>query len=132
MAAVPITLVGVSTDDSGQARNVTFVGMASITGLGVGGGPMPPGRPPGTIWPDPGPLPHPEHPIAPGGRPPGIWGGPIDPYPGHPLPEPPRPGDKPPDPVTPPVKWKAVWHPTDGWIVVGVIDPSVEHPVPST
>jgi hypothetical protein len=40
-----------------------------------------PGQPPG-IWPSPG---HPAHPIAPGGRPPGIWGG-APPYPDQGLP----------------------------------------------
>jgi hypothetical protein len=97
MPAVPITLVGISTDDTGQARSVTFVGMASITGLQVGGGPMPGGKPPvisgGPIdpYPDAG-LPMPQPP-----RPPVISGGPIDPYPdaGLPLPQPPNGGQPP-------------------------------------
>jgi hypothetical protein len=41
---------------------VTIRGRMYRTGLGVGGGPAPGG-------------PRPEHPIAPGGEPPGIWGG---------------------------------------------------------
>ena len=76
MAAVPITLVGMATDESGASHNITFVGMASLTGLSVGGGPARPplgfwgGRPP--EYPDiggPGPQPptgggeHPSHPI---------------------------------------------------------------------
>lgn len=55
MAAIPITIVGIETRDDGSSGNVTIVGMASITGLGVGGGP---------IIPPAGPPPHPEHPIA--------------------------------------------------------------------
>jgi len=57
--------------------------------LGIGGGPMPGG-------------PGPSHPIAPGGRPPGIWGGPplypdqglpgSQPHPSHPI----APGGRPP------------------------------------
>jgi hypothetical protein len=83
MAAVPITIVGIQTDDNGS-RNVTISGMASLTGLGVGGGPAEP--PPG-IWPSPG---HPAHPIAPGGPPPGVW-----PWPGRPA-HPIAPGGPPP------------------------------------
>lgn len=72
MAAVPITINGIQTDENGS-RNVTIVGMASLTGVGVGGGPILGGEPP-SIWPSPG---HPAHPIAP---PVGIW-----PSPGHPA-----------------------------------------------
>jgi hypothetical protein len=46
------------------------------------------GPPPG-IWPSPG---HPAHPIAPGGPPPGYWGGIAPPYPSHPI----APGGPPP------------------------------------
>jgi hypothetical protein len=91
----------------------TFQGVLFFSDLGVGGGPLPggprpdqglPGVPPG-YWggvapphPDqglPGSQPHPSHPIAPGGRPPGIWGGAppyVDigfpgsqPHPSHPI-----------------------------------------------
>lgn len=67
MAAVPITLVGIETKDDGSSGQVTIVGMASITGLGVGGGPIKPplgfwgGSPP--TYPDqglPGSQPHPD------------------------------------------------------------------------
>lgn len=117
MAAVPITINGVFCDKYG--RTITpcmIVGEATLTGLGVGGGPIVPPDKPGT------------------GDPPGIWGGPIDPYPGHPLPEPPGKPDQPPpiDPNTPPVHWKPVWTPTNGWVVVGIVDPSVDHVVPSS
>jgi hypothetical protein len=47
-----------------------------------------PGQPPG-IWPSPG---HPAHPIAPGGPPPGYWGGVAPPLPTHPI----APGGPPP------------------------------------
>lgn len=97
MAAVPITIVGIATSDTGATSNVTLVGMASITGLGVGGGPMPGGpggggSPPG-IW-GGGNVPMPSPPIAnvpgaPGYRPPG--GG--DAHPEHPIVLPP---DQPP------------------------------------
>lgn len=140
MAGVEVTISGVIWDKQLKAgRPVTIIGEAILTGLGVGGGPiMPPeggggsgpvdpgyGKPmpPDMIWggrPGPGPG---------GGwvpKPPGIWGGPIDPYPGHPLPEPPG---KPEEPIQPPIDWKVVWHPTEGWLVVGI--PNVLHPTPS-
>lgn len=61
MSAVPVTLVGVMTAEGGSSFNCTFNGIASISGLGVGGGPV---IPPSDA--------HPEHPIAPGGPPPHI------------------------------------------------------------
>lgn len=141
MAGVQVTIDGVIWDKHLKAgRPVTIIGEAILTGLGVGGGPiMPPeggggGGAPDHIW-GGGNVPMPTPPIANvpgapgypgGGKPPGIWGGPIDPYPGHPLPEPPG---KPEEPVQPPIEWKAVWHPTAGWVVVGI--PTIEHPVPS-
>jgi hypothetical protein len=73
MAAVPVTIVGIITTEAGST-NATMVGMASLTGLGIGGGPIfPPDQPPG----------RPEHPIAP--VPPGRPEHPIAPVPpGHP------------------------------------------------
>lgn len=108
MPAVEVTISGVLYDKYNRTQqNVVLIGEAVLSGLHVGGGPMPPGdKPPG--------------------KPPGIWGGPIDPYPGHPLPDPPG---KPPEPVQPPIDWKVVWHPTEGWVVVGV--PQFPHPNPS-
>jgi hypothetical protein len=99
MAAIPITIVGIETRDDGSSGNVTIIGMASITGVGVGGGPIipPPSQPPSGA--------HPEHPIwgPPGinfpdkpGYPPTVGGGPILPTP--PLPPEvtqPQPGDPP-------------------------------------
>lgn len=121
MAAVPITMVGVSTDDTGQTKSVTFIGMASITGLGIGGGPIIPPKPPDSgahpehpiYWP-PGTQPHPEHPIV---LPPIYPGGPpidIGAHPEHPIVLPP-----PPD-TTPPPPGMAVKPPPDtgGWAYV--------------
>lgn len=121
MAAVPVTLVGVMTADGGSSFNCVFNGVASLSGLGVGGGPMPPGSdahpehpiagPPPQIWPSPGhpahPIvppggyPHPEHPIV---LPPVEPGGPpidVGAHPEHPivLPPPPEP-TQPPETVT--------------------------------
>lgn len=111
MAAVPVTLVGVMTAEGGSTFNCTFNGIASLSGLSVGGGPIiPPSDahpehpihyPPG-IWGPGDPRPQPPivlPPYEPGGPPVGIW-----PSPGHPahpivLPEPPpvsEGGDKPP------------------------------------
>lgn len=74
MAAVDITISGMLYDKLNRTtQNVVLIGEATLTGLSVGGGPIyPPGpiKPPGgggeppTIWPGPGPLPHPEHPIV--------------------------------------------------------------------
>lgn len=75
MAAVEVTISGVLYDKLNRTtQNVVLIGEATLTGLGIGGGPIMPGpiKPPGQIWPDPGPLPHPEHPIAPGGPPPHV------------------------------------------------------------
>lgn len=83
MASVPVTLDGVLYDLYARTtQRVIFIGDASLSGLGVGGGPIIP--PPGDVKP-------------PEDKPPGIWGGPIDPYPGHPLPEPPKPPTGTPD-----------------------------------
>jgi hypothetical protein len=74
--------------------------LALITPLGSGGVPDQglPGQPPG-IWPSPG---HPSHPIAPGGQPPGYWGGVAPPYPDQGLPgRPPYPSQGPGFPTAP-------------------------------
>lgn len=81
-----------------------------------------PGNQPG-IWPGPGPLPYPEHPIAPGGPPPGIWGGAPVPVPTPPIHIPP--------PVDPPNvadggRW--VWHPVYGWVWYPVGGGGKPHP----
>lgn len=72
MAAVPITIqcLVYPRNKTVQPFPATIVGLASITGLEVGGGPIQPPpdipvEPPLTIWPNPpeGTAPHPEHPI---------------------------------------------------------------------
>lgn len=127
MAAVPVTIIGTLTDNDGT-KNVTLAGLASLTGLEVGGGPIMPGggEGPPSIWPSPG---HPEHPIY---LPPTIWPDPPNPdrpHPEHPIVIPP-----PPDiPSAPPLQVKVVWipppHPHSGWAVVLV--PTGAHPTPS-
>jgi hypothetical protein len=92
MAAVEVTISGVLYDKYNRTtQQVVLVGEGSLTGLGVGGGPMPPGQgcgglPPGFYPGDPPDRPRPTPPIAgwpsvpgftpggPGG--PGIPGGP--------------------------------------------------------
>ena len=117
MAAVEVTISGVLYDKlSRSTRPVVLIGEASLTGLEIGGGPMPPGQGGG------------------GGSPPGIWGGGNVPMPNPPIANVPgapgyQPPDRPPEPIDPPVEWKAVWHPTEGWVVVGI--PQFPHPSPS-
>lgn len=110
MAAVEVTISGVLYDKHARTtRPVVIIGEASLTGPGVGGGPI--------IPPDPGQP----------GDPPGIWG-PGDPRPQPPIELPPggggRPGDiVPPMPGQPPQQpdqpkppengW--AWHPAYGW-----------------
>lgn len=146
MAAVEITISGVLYDKYNRTQqNVVLIGEASLTGLGVGGGPIPPGPGgPVHIWgpTDPRPTPPIYWPGFPGGgggaQPPGgdhIWG-PTDPrptppiyWPGFPgggggggqlppgveLPPPPNPGD-PTTPVPPPAG-------SSGWPVQGMVPP---------
>jgi hypothetical protein len=137
MAAVEITISGTLYDKLNRTtQQVVLIGDASLTGLVVGGGPMPGGPGPG------GGGAHPEHPIyyppmpshpiynpggPPGSSPPGYWGGGMGP---GVKPQPPF-EPKPPDPVEPPVEWKAVWHPTEGWVVVGIVKPEGPTPTPS-
>ena len=104
MAAIPVTISNAVVDQA----NSTITGDLSITGLSVGGGPMPggPGGPPGA----------PTFPIW---GPPGIDLPPIPGYPpvaGHPLPPVPTP---PPDATKPPA-FLPIWHPDYGWIVIPV------------
>lgn len=115
MAAVEVTISGVLFDKLARtSRPVVLIGEATLTGLGVGGGPMPPGegggQPPG-IWGPGDPFPTPPIANVPGvpgyrppGSPPGIWPGPGPlPHPEHPIVLPPE--QVPPDqqpPETPP------------------------------
>jgi hypothetical protein len=107
MPSVPITIVGTWTNADGTSVGGTLEGSASITGLGVGGGPiLPPEKPPGIwgppdmppgIWPPPGGRP-PQPPLGiwgPPDMPPGIW-----PPPGQ---RPPSGGGQPPGQPTFPI-----------------------------
>src|SRR5215472_12419429 len=92
MAAVEVTITGMLYDKTARTtQNVVLVGEASLTGLEVGGGPMPggPGRPPLGIWGGGGvPMPTPPIHLGPGGEPlpPQVGGGPIYPgMPAHPI-----------------------------------------------
>lgn len=131
MAAVPITIVGTLTSkatkegDVSATEQVVIMGIASLTGLEVGGGPMP-GGPPPEIWPSPG---RPTHPIwgppgfnPPGpGMPPGIWRGGNVPYPEHPIviPGPPPPFPEPPEAAKPPPPEGGWGYDEDlGWVYV--------------
>lgn len=94
MAGVPITFHGTMYPKNKTDKPYAFtaVGIADITGLEVGGGPI---LPPGTELP---PEEQPKPPLV-------IWGGPFDPpHPAHPivLPDPITPPDQPPSPPVPP------------------------------
>jgi hypothetical protein len=81
---------------------------------------LPPGtdKPPPGIWHE---IEMPTHPIAPGGKPPGTWGGvpPLQIW-GDPI-----------IPAKPPeiIDWHAGWSEETGWVIVGV--PNVPAPTPS-
>lgn len=112
MAGVEITISGMLYDKLNRTtQNVVLIGEATLTGLGVGGGPIiPPGGGGGE-----------------GGNPPGIWGGANEPFPTPPIylppqlppgvqpPTPPKPGD-PTTPVPPPAG-------AAGWPVQPVVPP---------
>ena len=139
MAEVPVTIVGIVAPmgkASGDAPYPAVItGKASITGLGVGGGPIePPAGPPG----------HPAHPIY---LPP-VISGPPGPWPTPPIYIPPEPGQPPVFPahpiVLPPIeipppdggeqdKWEvqAYWTPENGWGVAIVPGPGATVPTPS-
>jgi hypothetical protein len=123
MAAVPVTFDGMLYDLFNRTtQRVVFIGDVSLTGLSVGGGPLPGG--PGVPIVPPGPGGMPIHPIwgppgfnPPGpGMPPGIWGGPIIPDPPPPFPNPPPEGSKPP----PASGWGWAYDPDIGWYLVWV------------
>jgi hypothetical protein len=91
MSAVELTISGMLYDKLNRTtQNVVLIGEAFLTGLSVGGGPMPggPPGPPVTIWPNPpeGQAPIPSHPIALPGDP---W------WPTNPPPQIPPPGSPP-------------------------------------
>lgn len=141
MSAIEITITGVLYDKINRtSQPVVLIGEASLTGLGVGGGPIIP--PPF----DPN-APRPSHPIAKPGDP--WWG--QDLHPEHPIVIPPSPIDPPinlppggtpmPPAVGVPIPGWAVWVPTKGWTFVpatgaipkpptggGPSDPNAPHP----
>lgn len=96
MSAVEVTISGILYDRSARTQqSVVLIGEATLTGLGVGGGPIIPpvgGSPPGIWgptdprpgWGLPGGEPHPEHPWVPPSAP------------DKPTEPPPEGGDKPP------------------------------------
>lgn len=151
MAGVEVTITGMLYDKLNRtSQNVVLIGEATLTGVGIGGGPIvPPQQPPGGggglpippvdpgygiplppdfkppgIWPSPG---HPAHPIAPGGQPPGIWGGANEPFPTPPIYFPPQvpPDLQPPEPP-PPGTVTPVPPPGDqaGWPVQPITPPA--------
>lgn len=136
MAAVEVTITGLLYDKLARTtQNVVLIGEASLTGLGVGGGPIYP-KPPVGIWPNPpeGIAPHPEHPIAPGGPPPQVWPGPGPlPHPEHPIVLPDPPVDIPPGEPdgdgfikNPPPGGGWAYHAKYGWMY----DPGPQHGSP--
>ena len=140
MAAVEVTITGMLYDKINRTtQNVVLVGEASLTGLGIGGGPLPPGpgQPPGS-----GGVPvFPSHPIY---HPPGI-SGPPGPWPTPPIvipvppdtPNLPPPGSppvhiantQPVQPMTPPAA-VVIDYPGMGKVVVPQPTQSVQIPVP--
>lgn len=86
MAAVPVTIHAFvyPKNKSQEPFPATIVGFASITGLGVGGGPI---------------EPPPDIPVEP---PLVIWGGGNEPFPTPPIHIPPEPPAQPPTQVQPP------------------------------
>ena len=135
MAAVPITIVGTITSGD-KSEQCTITGLASLTGLTFGGGPIPAPPPvdPGYGVPEGG---RPTHPIAlPPGVPthpiyipPTIWPNPPEgtaPMPTPPIYIPP-PVELP--PTTPGLEVKVYWTPVTGWGVALI--PTGEHPTPS-
>jgi len=132
MAAIPITIIGQISTPNGGIEQATITGIAAITGLEVGGGPVtPPLTPAHPIAGPPEWGHHPAHPIA--GPP--EWGHtpahPIvipptppevdPPVPAHPIVLPPVPPEV---PVSPPggavpEGWGWHWHePGSEWLLV--------------
>lgn len=99
MAAVPVTLCAMvyPKNKTNAPYPATIVGLAWVTGLSVGGGPMPGG----------------------GGE--GIWGGSNEPFPTPPIhippekPVPPEVPSNPSEPKPPPADGGWGWHPDYGW-----------------
>jgi hypothetical protein len=132
--ATAVIIYGTIAVDGGPPRNAVVQGVADLPR--VSGGPPPyvdigpPPEQPG-IWPPPGGIHHPAHPIAPGGPPPtatppifyppeiwptpparpplGIWGPPSG------LPTPPIYLPTPPGPGQPPIAVPPIYYPPEVW-----------------
>lgn len=120
MAGVPVTIRGTMypKDKSVKPYPFTLLGVAEITGLQVGGGPILP----------PDEVPPVDPPLV-------IWGGPIDPYPdiGFPMPQPPFPPNNPPvNPEPPHEGWNfkpsTPSNPSSGWYYLYVPGPGDPQP----
>jgi len=102
MAAVPVTISGVLFDKTARTQQpVLIIGMASLTGLGVGGGPIIPDKP------------DEKPPLV-------IWGGGNEPFPTPPIVIPIPPDLQPPKPPgdaikPPPPEGGWGYHPDYGW-----------------
>lgn len=158
MASVEVTISGVLYDKTARTMQpVVLIGEASLTGVGVGGGPIiPPDQGPPGIWGPPGPWPGwPADPGIPGNtpeRPPGIWGGGNRPFPTPPIvippeqtppgmqpPTPPKPGDPttvvpgnwPVNPMQPPA-YMIMNYPGVGPVYVAPPAPPTSEPKPAT
>lgn len=103
MAAVPVTIAAMiyPKNKTDKPYPATVVGFAWVTGLSVGGGPMPGGGE---------------------GKPPGIWGGSNEPFPTPPIylppegtPNPPEIDFTPSEPKPPPAEGGWGWSPDYGW-----------------
>lgn len=145
MSSVEVTVTGVLYDKLARtAQQVVLIGEATLTGVGVGGGPIiPPSKPPVQPPVDPG-YGYPEKPVDPGYGypvggpprpahpiylPPGIWPNPpegIAPLPEHPIVIPPPEGSP---PSTPAFEVKVFWTPQTGWGVALI--PQFPVPTPS-
>jgi len=101
MAAIAVTLNGMLYDKTARtSQPVVFIGMASLTGLGVGGGPIEPAPP------------EEQPPLV-------IWGGGNEPFPTPPIVIPIPPDLQPPAPPEgikpPPPDGGWGYHPDYGW-----------------
>ena len=110
MAAIPVTINGLLFKADKSVEKVCIIGLQSITGLQIGGGPIIPETPPEVtppdlgFWEDPGGY----NPDAPGMP----WPPEVEP------------------PIPPSIEWKAAWTEETGWVVIGI--PTGEHPTPSS
>jgi hypothetical protein len=131
MSAVEVTISGTLFDKLNRTtQQVVLIGEATLTGVGVGGGPVIPPQQP--TPPDPN-APQPSHPIMLPGMP--GWGVPPGAHPSHPIalpgdpwwPKPPVQPPQPPEVVKPPPPeggWG--WVPPYGWAYF----PSPSDPTP--